>query len=133
MVIMPDYHEAGDPVSRTTIIYAPEHKTSMSGPAPILMSKTLSKKMSTYIKHVRTIFNLDEALLLTESGKQFEKGMKGRRILEFWAKTNVRSDIKITATRMCKMAATTTMNNMERNKRLMHQHVTRRRQKNARI
>lgn len=83
-VMMPDYHEAeGDPVSGTTIIYAPDHKTSMSGPAPILMSKTLSKKMSTYIKHVRTIFHLDKALLLTESGKQFEKATIGRRILEF--------------------------------------------------
>lgn len=131
-VIMPDYHEAeGDPVS--TIIYAPDHKTSASGPASILVSKALSKIMSTYIRHVRTIFNLDEALFLTESGKQFEKGMIGRRILEFWAKTNVRSDIRITATSMRKMATTTTMNNMDRDERLVHQHMTRRRQQNAPI
>ena len=39
-VIMEDYNNAEeDPVSSTTTIYAPDHKTSTSGPAPIFMFK----------------------------------------------------------------------------------------------
>lgn len=125
-IIMEDYNNTEvDPVSGTTTIYAPDHKTSTSGPAPISMSKALSKKMATYVQHVRTIFNNpDDALFLTESGRQFEKGTIGRRIPEFWAKAKVRSDIRITATRMRKMAATTTVNNTDQDKRLVHQHMT---------
>ena len=104
---MEDYNNAeGDPVSSTTTIYAPDHKTSLSGPAPISMFK-----------------DPDDALFLTESGRQFEKGTIGRRIPEFWATAKVRSDIQITATRMRKMAATTTVYNTDQDKRLIHQHT----------
>ena len=66
-VIMEDYNNAEvDPVSSTTTIYAPDHKTSTSGPAAISMFK-----------------DPDDALFLTESGRQFEKGTIGRRIPEF--------------------------------------------------
>ena len=107
-VIMEDYNNAEeDPVSGTTTIYAPDHKTSTSGPAPIFMFK-----------------DPDDALFLTESGRQFEKGTIRRRIPEFWATAKVRSDIRITATRMPKMAATTTVNNTDRDKHLVHQHMT---------
>ena len=107
-VIMEDYNNAEvDPVSSTTTIYAPDHKTSKSGPAPISMFK-----------------DPDDALFLTESGRQFEKGTIGRRIPEFWATAKVRSDIRITATRMRKMAATTTVNNTDQDKGLVHQHMT---------
>ena len=106
-VIMEDYNNAEeDPVSGTTTIYAPDHKTSTSGPAPIFMFK-----------------DPDDALFLTESGRQFEKGTI-RRIPEFWATAKVKSDIRITATRMPKMAATTTVNNTDRDKHLVHQHMT---------
>ena len=106
-VIMEDYNNAEeDPVSGTTTIYAPDHKTSTSGPAPIFMFK-----------------GPDDALFLTESGRQFEKGTI-RRIPEFWATAKVKSDIRITATRMPKMAATTTVNNTDRDKHLVHQHMT---------
>ena len=66
----------------------------------------------------------DDALFLTKSGRQFEKGTIGRRIPEFWATAKVRSDIRITATRMRKMAATTTVNNTDQDKGLVHQHMT---------
>lgn len=62
-------------------------------------------------------------MFLTESGRQFEKGTI-RRIPEFWATAKVKSDIRITATRMPKMAATTNVNNTDRDKHLVHQHMT---------
>lgn len=62
-------------------------------------------------------------MFLTESGRQFEKGTI-RRIPEFWATAKVKSDIRITATRMLKVAATTTVNNTDRDKHLVHQHMT---------
>ena len=64
-----------------------------------------------------------DALFLTESGRQFEKGTI-RTIPEFWATPKVKSDIRITATRMLKVAATTTVNNTDRDKHLVHQHMT---------
>jgi len=104
---MEDYNNAEvDPVSGTTTIYAPDHKTSTFGPAPISMFK-----------------DPDDALCVTESGRQFEKGTIGRRIPEFWATAKVRSDIRITATRMRKMAATTTVNSTDQDKCLIHQHM----------
>lgn len=107
-VIMEDYNNAEvDPVSSTTTIYAPDHKTSTSGPAAISMFK-----------------DPDDALFLTESGRQFEKGTIGRRIPEFWATAKVRSDIRITATRMQKMAATTTVYDTDQDKPLIRQHMT---------
>ena len=76
-VIMEDYNNAEvDPVSNTTKIYAPDHKTSTSGPGAISMFK-----------------DPDDALFVNESGRQFEKGTIGRRTPELWATAKVRSDI----------------------------------------
>ena len=55
-ILLEDFQDAEiDQDSGTRTICAPQHKTSTAGPAPISMSKSLSKKMETYIKHVRTI------------------------------------------------------------------------------
>ena len=67
-----------DQNSGTRTIYAPQHKTSTAGPAPISMSRSLSKKMETYLKHVHTIFPLPgQFLFITNKGNPFPKGKIG--------------------------------------------------------
>ena len=58
-ILLEDFQDAEiDQNSGTRTIYIPQHKTATAGPAPISMSRSLSKKMETYLKHVCTIFPL---------------------------------------------------------------------------
>ena len=125
-ITMEDYEDAEvDEDTGTKTIYAPDHKTSTSGPAPISMSKSLSKKMAIYVEHVRSIFpNPDDSLFLTNKGERFPRGQIGRKVSQFWEKAGVRPDIRITSTRIRKMAATTTLSSSDIDKRLVHQHMT---------
>ena len=119
---MQDYEDREtDQATGTVTVHAPCHKRSIGGPAPIAMSRSLAKKVSIYVEHVRSIFpSPDDRLFLTDSDKAFSDGTIGRRIAEFWHKTGKRSDIRMTSTHLRKMAATTTLVSSEQEKRLIH-------------
>ena len=78
-ILLEDFQNAEiDQNSGTRTIYVPQHKTSTAGPAPISMSRSLSKKMETYLKHVCTIFPLPgQFLSITNKGNPFPKGKIG--------------------------------------------------------
>lgn len=121
---MQDYEDRQtDQATGTVTVHAPCYKRSIAGPAPIAMSRSLAKKVSIYVEHVRLIFpSPDDRLFLTDSGKAFSDGTIGHRVAEFWHKTGKRSDIRMTSTRLRKMAATTTLVSSEQEKRLIHHH-----------
>ncbi|XP_068686724.1 uncharacterized protein [Montipora foliosa] len=121
---MQDYEDRQtDQATGTVTVHAPCHKRSIAGPAPIAMSRSLEKKVSIYVEHVRLIFpSPDDRLFLTDSGKAFSDGTIGHRIAEFWLKTGKRSDIRMTSTPLRKMAATTILVSSEQERQLIHHH-----------
>ena len=124
-VLRDDFNDAeADPVTGIYNIFATQHKTSAAGPAQHTMTKSLHRHMQIFASHVRTIFHTNaEHLFVTSTGVPFQPGTLGKRITNFWTKTSTRPDIRITATRLRKMAATT-VNLPDKEKRAIHAHMT---------
>ena len=114
-----------DDETNTYTIYAPQHKRSTAGPAPLTMTVSLYNKLATFVTDVRSTLDVEsEKLFLTQEGKEFSEGTIGRRITNFWKKTGVRPDINMTSTKVRQMGTNTTLKNSDQHKRLVHRHMT---------
>ena len=114
-----------DDETNTYTIYAPQHKRSTAGPAPLTMTVSLYDKLATFVTDVRSTLDVEsDKLFLTQEGKEFNEGTIGRRITNFWEKTGVRPDINMTSTKVRQMGTNTTIKNSDQHKRLVHRHMT---------
>ena len=92
------------------IILVPKHKRSKDGPAMLGMNQELQRDMAIYVQKIRPHFaNPDEdKIFVKDDGYGFKKGMIGRRLTEFFAKTGVTTE-QVSHTKIRKFIATRTM------------------------
>lgn len=85
-----------------------QHKRQVNGPAVISFMKELKEMLDVYVekKHPYLWKPKDENLFLNNSGKAFAGANISTRVPEFWQKTEVRLDIKVTATNTRKWIVT---------------------------
>ena len=99
-ILLEDFQDAEiDQNSGTRTNYAPQHKTSTAGPAPISMSRSLSKKME-----MSASFSLFLVSFCSSPIRETHspRARSAEELTHFWEQTGKRPDIKITSTRMRK-------------------------------
>ena len=100
------------------------HKNARAGPAPIFMSSQLYSNIKTYIANVRPSFAAEDAetvFVKCYDGKSFKEGKIGRRVTEWWNKSK---NMKVSATDLRKMAASTLHTTSDTDKRAVHSLMT---------
>ena len=93
-----------DASGKYKVMLVSRHKRGVSGPAPLPLNAELQQLLTTYVNHIRPQQLGDaslEYLFLTE-GKEFSDKNISRRLPEFWKKSNVRPDLRVTATKIRK-------------------------------
>ena len=104
-----------------------EHKTTRhQGPAELVMDNRLYGYIKNYVDHIRPVFVSDpqeEAVFVQQDGKQFVKGTIGKRITEFYKKAGVRSDIRVSSTKVRKLFSGEAFNLPAEKKRLVNRHM----------
>ena len=93
-----------DPKRVHYVILVPNHQREMDGPAMLSLNNSLKDMLD-----VRPKFPApqDEQLFLQGNGKAFKGGKIAKRLPEFWQKSGVRSDLRVTATNIRKWIVTT--------------------------
>lgn len=106
------------------IMHVAGHKNARLGPAPIYMSINLHSNINAYILNVRPLFaenNTQEVFVKSTDGTAFKEGKIGKRVTEWWAKAK---DIKVSSTKMRKMAASTLHHTEDTDKKAVHRLMT---------
>ena len=98
-----------DPKRGHYVILVPNHKRQMDGPAMLSLNNSLKDMLDVYVAEVRTKFPApqDEQLFLQSNGNAFKGGKIAKRLPEFWQKSGVRPDLRVTATNIRKWIVTT--------------------------
>lgn len=98
-----------DPVNGDPVMHIPEHKWSVDGPATLSLDEELVDLLAIYVEHIHPQFPSprDDYLFLQTSGKRFTNGTINKRLPEMWLRSDVRTDLRVTATniRKCRASA----------------------------
>lgn len=107
--VLEDFQTAREERGRR-IILVPKHTRFTDGPAMLGMNQELQRDMAIYVQKIRPHFaNPDEdKIFVKDDGYGFKKGMIGRRLTEFFAKTGVTTE-QVSHTKIRKFIATRTM------------------------
>lgn len=107
--VLEDFQTAREERGRR-IILVPKHTRSTDGPAMLGMNQELQRDMAIYVQKIRPHFaNPDEdKIFVKDDGYGFKKGMIGRLLTEFFAKTGVTTE-QVSHTKIRKFIATRTM------------------------
>ena len=93
--------------SGNRVMLIPAHKRGISGPAPIALDAELQEMFQTYVEKIRPRFSPNtNYLFCTTDGEPFRNGRIARRLPEFWQRSGVRPDLRITATNIRKWIVT---------------------------
>ena len=94
----------------TKVILVAKHKRSRDGPAILGMDEEMQRLMHIYVNKIRPIYveEVEEALFVKDDGHAFREGTIGQRVTEFWAKSGVRRNERLSHTSMRKYIATKT-------------------------
>ena len=91
-------------------ILVDEHKTTRhQGPAELTVDKRIYSYLKIFVNYIRPAFvhsAAEDALFINKNGQQFQKGTIGRRVPEFFQKAGIRTDIRVTPTRVRKFYET---------------------------
>ena len=98
-----------DPKRGHYVILVPNRKRQMDGPAMLSLNNSLKDMLDVYVAEIRPKFPApqDEQLFLQSNGKAFKGGKIAKRLPEFWQKSGVRPDLRVTATNIRKWIVTT--------------------------
>lgn len=101
------YHSMRQDTSDSRVMLVPAHKRGVSGPAPIALDAELQEMFVIYVEKIRPRFSpTTNHLFCTTHGEPFRHGRIARRLPEFWKRSGVRSDLRITATNIRKWIVT---------------------------
>lgn len=97
-----------DDSGRYSMLLVPRHTRGVSGPAPLPFNKDLQQLLHTYVNNIGPQLgpSLSENLFLTCEGFPFEDRNISRQLPEFWRKSEVRADLRVTATNIRKWIVT---------------------------
>lgn len=91
-------------------ILVDEHKTTRhQGPAELTVDKRIYSYLKIFVNYIRPAFvdsAAEDALFINKNGRQFQKGTIGKRVPEFFKKAGIRTDIRVTPTRVRKFYET---------------------------
>ena len=102
-----------DPVNGDPVMVIPQHKQSVDGPAMLALDEELVDLLAIYVEHIHPQFPSprDDYLFLQTSGKRFTNGMINRRLPEMWLRSDVQTDLRVTATNIRKFIVTVLQEN----------------------
>lgn len=106
------------------IMHVAGDKNARLGPAPMYMSNNLYSNIRVYIAHVRPLFadqSAQEVFVKTKSGTAFKEGKSGKRVTEWWLKAK---SLRLSTTKMRKMASSTLHHADDTDKRAVHRLMT---------
>ena len=97
-----------------------EHITTRDqGPAELVMDNQIYGYMKLCVNNIRPAFvdsAAEEALFIQDDGKRFVKGTIGRRVQAAFQQAGVRSDIRVTSTRVRKIFSEQPFSSIQRRK-----------------
>ncbi len=104
-----------DPTTGHKVLLVPQHNRQSDGPAPLAIDSELDHLMQIYVKYIVPQFPPPRgaAFFLRYNGTPFQEGAINKRLPEFWKKSGIRPDIRVTATNIRKWIVTT-CNNVKR-------------------
>ena len=87
----------------------PQHKRQSEWPAPLSIDTELDELLNIYVKEIYSQFTQPRAatVFLRNDGSSFHEGAISKRLPEFWRKSSIRSDLRVTATNRRKWIVTT--------------------------
>ena len=97
-----------DPETGHHVILVTHHKRQVDGPAMLSLDNELKSLVDTYVMKMLPRYPepRDENLFLQSNGKAFHHGTLGKRLPEFWLRSGIRTDLRITATNIRKFIVT---------------------------
>ena len=101
-----DYEGARrEETSGKLVMLIAKHKRTQQGPAMLCMGNNLQWWLRTYVDHIRPNFAQpqEDALFVTSSGEAFPEATIGKRITAFYKKAGIRTDIRVSSTKIRKM------------------------------
>lgn len=107
-------------------IVVDEHKTTHhQGPAEIVMDQRLYAYTKLYVSHLRPCFvaSKEEHLFIKDDGHAFRRGTIGRRVEKVFKRAGVRSDVTVTATKICKLFSSSAAEMSPTKKRAINSHM----------
>lgn len=117
------------PTNHTWAFIVDKHKTMChQGPAELCMDARIYSYLTVYVKFIRSQFVASEdvtTIFTTTEGTSFETGTTGKRATEFFKRADVRPDIRVSATRICKFYSGQAMALDPKEKRLINTHMKR--------
>ena len=106
---MVEYSQASaDPVTGHKVLLVPQHKRQADGPAPLSLDDELQELFDIYVKEIYPQFPAPrgDTIFLRSDGTSFQNGTINKRLPEFWKKSRVRPDLRVTATNIRKFIVT---------------------------
>lgn len=106
---MKEYFDAKpNPVTGHKVLLVPRHKRQGDGPAPLSIDNELDDLFNIYVKEIYPQFPSPKGptVFLRNDGSSFQDGTIRKRLPEFWSKSGVRPDIRVTATNIRKWIVT---------------------------
>ncbi|KAJ7386220.1 hypothetical protein OS493_010615, partial [Desmophyllum pertusum] len=93
---------SSDTNTRYRVMLIPDHKCGVAGPAPVTLDAELYKQLDSYLRYIHPQFgpSRENKIFLTNDGKAFENGTLSKRLPEFWARSGVRPDLRVTTTNL---------------------------------
>lgn len=92
-----------------TILVDEQKTTRHQGPAELTVDKRIYSYLKIFVNYIRPAFvdsAAEDALFINKNGRQFQKGTIGKRVPEFFKKAGIRTDIRVTPTRVRKFYET---------------------------
>ena len=106
---MAEYSQAtADPVTGHKVLLVPQHKRQSDGPAPLSLEDELHDLFNIYVEFIHPQFPTPrgDTIFLRSDGSSFTHGTINKRLPEFWRKSRIRPDLRITATNIRKFIVT---------------------------
>ena len=104
-----EYSQAkADPNTSHKVLLVPQHKRQSDGPAPLAIDKELEGLFNIFLCEIYHQFPAPRGptIFLRNDGTSFQFGTISKRLPEFWRKSNIRPDIRVTATNIRKWIVT---------------------------
>lgn len=115
------------PRNHTWAFIVDKHKTMRhQGPPEFCMDARIYSYLKVYVKFIRSQFVATEDVtttFTTTEGTSFETGTTGKRATEFFKRADVRPDIRVSATRICKFHSGQAIALDPKEKRLINAHM----------
>ena len=104
-----EYSQAkADPNTSHKVLLVPQHKRQSDGPPPLAIDEELEGLFNIFLREIYHQFPAPRGptIFLRNDGTSFQFGTISKPLPEFWRKSNIRPDIRVTATNIRKWIVT---------------------------